>query len=82
MPCLVAIIDSTHGSATVSFKNLVTVGQENFTNQTADVLVEDQLQPLSGLVKGSPKRVLHNPNSRAKDIHSVYNTEHEVVIQF
>ena len=42
---LVAIVDGTHvGSATESFKDLVRVAQEN-TNQTADVLVEDQQQP-------------------------------------
>ena len=45
MPCLVAIADYTHvGSASASFKKLVTVAQENSTNQT-DALVEDQQQP-------------------------------------
>ena len=49
MPCLVAIVDCTHvGSATASFKDLVTVAQEN-SNQTADVLVDDEFQPPLGL---------------------------------
>ena len=45
--CCNAILDcSSHvGSAATSFKNLVTVTPENPTNQTADVLVEDQLRP-------------------------------------
>ena len=50
MPCLVAVVAYAHvGSAIASFKDLVTVAQENTTNQTAnqttDVLVEDQLEP-------------------------------------
>ena len=36
-----------HREATASFKDLATVAQENSTNQTSDVLVEDQLQPPS-----------------------------------
>ena len=44
-PCLVAIVDYAHvGAATASFEDLVTVPKENSTNQTADILVEDQLQ--------------------------------------
>ena len=48
IPCLVAIvaIADCPGSATISFKDLVAVAQVS-TNQTADVLVEDQLQPLA-----------------------------------
>ena len=41
-PYLAASVDSTHAeSATTSFKELVTVAQEN-SNQTADILEEDQ----------------------------------------
>ena len=48
-----AIHDYTDiGSA--SFKDLVTVAEENLTKQTADVLLEDQPQPLE-LVKQSTK---------------------------
>ena len=37
-----AIIDYTHvGSAVSSFMVMVTVAQENFTNQTSGVLVQD-----------------------------------------
>ena len=44
MPYLDAAVDCTHvGSAIGSFKDLVRVAQENSTNQTADVLLEDQL---------------------------------------
>ena len=43
--CHVAIVDCTHvRSASASFKDLLTVAQENSTNPTANVLVEDQLQ--------------------------------------
>ena len=43
----VAFVDCTLvGSATGSLKDLRTVSQENTTNQTADVLVEDQLHCL------------------------------------
>ena len=41
------VVDCTHvGSAPANLKDLVRVAQENSTNQTADILVEDQLQPL------------------------------------
>ena len=51
MSCLVAIVDCTHvGSATTSFKDLVTVAQVNSSNQIADALVEDQLQSSLDLV--------------------------------
>ena len=40
MPYLIAVVDCTHvESATAFFKEVVTVAQENSTNQTADVLV-------------------------------------------
>ena len=41
MPCPVAIADCIHvvGSATASFMELVLDAQENFINQTEDVLV-------------------------------------------
>ena len=53
---IVAIVDCTHvGSATASFKDLVTVAQENTTNQAAAVLMEDQLQPPLDLVKEFPR---------------------------
>ena len=41
---LLPLLTTYVGSATVSFNNLVIVAQENSTNQTADILV-DQLQP-------------------------------------
>ena len=41
MPCHAAIVGRTHGgSAASSFSDLLTLAQENTTNQTADVLVE------------------------------------------
>ena len=50
MPCLIADVDSIPVVlAAASFKDLVTVDQENSTNQTADGLVEDQLQFPLGL---------------------------------
>ena len=40
----VAVVDCTHaGAATASFRDLVTVAQENSTNQTADILLTVQL---------------------------------------
>ena len=48
VPYVVAFVNCSHvGSATASFKGLITVAQENFTNETAGVLVQDQLQPAS-----------------------------------
>ena len=46
-------------SATASSKDLLTVAQENSTNQTGDVLVEDQLQPPLDLVSVSQEQELH-----------------------
>ena len=45
MPYRAATVYRTHaGLATASFKDFVTVAQENFTSQTEDVSVEDRLQ--------------------------------------
>ena len=49
---------------TASFKDLVKVVQENFTNQTADVLAEEQ--PPLDYVTVSQERELHKPNSRTE----------------
>ena len=66
MPCLVAIGDCAHvGSASAFFKDLVTVAQNNSTNQTSDILVENQLQPPLALVTVSKEREL-KPNSRTE----------------
>ena len=55
----VAIGDCTHiGSATTSFKDLVTVAQEN---TTADSLIENQLQPILDKVTVDQERELHKP---------------------
>ena len=72
MPCIVAI-DCTHvGSAATSLKDLVTLAHVNSTNQTADVLVEDQLQPPLDMRTVSQGREIHKPNSRTVEqvIHS------------
>ena len=68
MPYLVAIVDCTHvRSATASFKDLVIVAQENSTNQTADVLVEDQPHPSLDLVTSFPgARILQMQNNRTE----------------
>ena len=55
MPCLVDVVDYTQVG---SCKDLVRATQENSTNQTTDVLVEDQ-----GLGK-SHTGELHQPNNR------------------
>ena len=57
---LLLLLIAPVGSAIASFKELVTVAQENSTNQTADVLVEDQLQPPLDLVPVSQEQELHN----------------------
>ena len=69
MPCLAAIVDDVYiGSASAPFNDLVTVAQENSTNQTADVLVENQLQPTLDLVTVSQEQELHKPNSRTEHV--------------
>ena len=63
----VASGDGTHvGSATASFKDLVTDVQENSANQTADVLVEDQLQAPLDVMTVRKEREVHKPNSRTE----------------
>ena len=55
----VAIADDTHEeSATASTKDLITVAQDNFTNETAGVLVEYQLQPPQDWVTVSQEQEL------------------------
>ena len=45
-PYLDAIVDIIQGGSSYSlFQGIVNTAQENTTNQTADVLAEDQLQP-------------------------------------
>ena len=58
LPCLVAIADYTHvGSATASFKDLVTI-QENSPIK--------ELQPPLVLVTVSKEQEVHEPNSRTE----------------
>ena len=67
MLCIVAIADCTHVvSAIVYFKDLIIILQDNTTNQTADVLLEDQLKPPLDLVTGSQEREVHESNSRTE----------------
>ena len=54
--------------ATSSFKDLITVAKENTSNQTADILVEDQ--PLD-LVRVSQDRELHKPMSKTEHVPSI-----------
>ena len=62
----VANVDCTHiESATVSFKDLVTITRENSTNQQAVVLVDDPLHPPSNLVTVSHEQE-HKLNSRSE----------------
>ena len=75
------------GSAEASVKELVTVAQENSTNQTADVLVKDQLWSPLDLITVAQERELHNPNNRTErrpfillqhsTLNSNYKTEYE-----
>ena len=68
---LLAIVDYTLvGSATASFKDLVTVTQENYTNQTADILVEDQIRPPLDLV-----RVAQTPTSQTAELSEAHSLE-------
>ena len=47
-------------------QRLGNIAQENTTNQTADVLVEDQLQPPLDMVTVDQERELHKPNIGTK----------------
>ena len=59
------LLSTTHvGSATASFKDLVTVVQENSTNQ--------QLQPPLDLATVSKEQIVHIPNNRTK--HALNNS--------
>ena len=72
----VAIVDCTHvGSATASLKDLATVAPENCTNQTADVLVGDQLQPPSRTWQQFPRRENHIASRTEWLIGSAYNNK-------
>ena len=67
IPYIVAIVDCTHvGPAIASFKDSCNNAQENTTNQTADVLVKDQLQSPLDSERVGQERELHKPNSRTK----------------
>ena len=56
LPGLVATADCIHvGAATASFEDLVTVAQQNSTNQTVDVSVENQLHPPLNLGNSFPE---------------------------
>ena len=76
MSYFVAIIDCPQeDSATASFKE-VTVVQEIYDNQTADVIVEDQLLTPLDLATVLQELELHKPNCRmecGRVIHSAYN---------
>ena len=75
MPCLAAIYRLYPlGSVIASFKDWATIVQENSTNQTVDILVEDQLQPSLDLVTVSQEQELHNPNSKTEHIVLIYST--------
>ena len=63
MPCLVPYIRSAS-----LIQGLGNSCRENSTNQTADVLVEDQLQPPLDLVTVSQEQELHKPNSRTERV--------------
>ena len=68
MPYRVDIVDCVHvRSATASLKGLVTVALENSTNQTADILIADQLQaPLDLVIVFFQQQEIHKPNSRTE----------------
>ena len=55
---IVAIVDNPH-----VWLVLASFARENTTNQTTDVLLEDQLQPPLDLVTVVKERELHNPYS-------------------
>ena len=64
IPYLIVVIDCTHvGSASASFKDFMIVAKKLSTNQTADVLVENQLQPPLVLITVFQAGE-HKPNSR------------------
>ena len=91
-PCLVAITHTSthtmsccyccHYPRRVSY-SLVTVAQENSTNQAADVLLENQLQTPLDLETVSQEREVLLPNSRPEHgllnlLNSNYRTSHEL----
>ena len=62
MLCIVAIVDCTHVWSAIA-SSRITLHRIILPNQTADILVVDQLQPLSDLITVGQVRELHKLNN-------------------